>query len=471
MPDPRATVRLVDELLWSLRRADFTVSTAQAIDVVRALSAVGLERRDRVRECIAAVVVDRESDRARFDRSFDAFFASRGPGQGTLWDRLADQGFGDAELDALRELLELLTEGQADGLAPLRLLLERGAELDRVLALAGLARSIDAHSGAQIGFLGHRLLAQMGAGRARGSLQQLRARLVDALGARGDLLSDALARELDRSEEEVRGHVRGTYETRLDQLAQQSGSPRAETTPFSSLSDAEIEDVRRAVRRLADRLRGGARVRRRRASRGRIDAHATIGRALRTGGVPLHLVRRTRRRDRPKLVLLCDVSDSVRAAAAFLLEFVYAVQELFSRARSFVFVSELGETTDLFAMQPVRVAIAHAWGGGVVRSGDNSNYGRALQAFEREILPTLDRRTTVVVLGDGRTNFHDAAPEVLGRIRERCRALLWLCPEPRGQWSQGDSAMALYAPQCTAVYEARCAADLEKVARVLVARG
>jgi uncharacterized protein with von Willebrand factor type A (vWA) domain len=470
MPDPRATVRLVDELLWSLRRAGFTISTAQAIDVARALGAVGLDQRSRVRETVAAIVVDRASERARFDRSFDAFFASR-HGYGTLWERLAAQGFAQDELDAFRELLAGLAQSHADGLVPLGLLLERGAGLDRALALAGLARTVDAQSGAQIGFLGHRLLSQIGAGRARNTLQQLRARLVAALGVRGDLLSDALAKELEGSEEDVRSHVRGIYENRLEDLRDPSAFPRAQTTPFSALSDAEIEEVRRAVRRLADRLRGGARVRRRRATRGRIDAHATIRRALRTGGVPLHLARRTRRRDRPKLVLLCDVSDSVRAAAAFLLEFVYAVQELFSRARSFVFVSELGETTDLFARQPVRVAIAQAWGGGVVRSGDNSNYGRALQAFEREIMPTLDRRTTVVVLGDGRTNFHDAAPEVLGRIRERCRALLWLCPEPRGQWSQGDSAMPLYASRCTAVYEARCAADLESVARVLVARG
>jgi hypothetical protein len=193
--------------------------------------------------------------------------------------------------------------------------------------------------------------------------------------------------------------------------------------------------------------------------------------ALRTGGVPFALARKKKRRDRPRLVLLCDVSDSVRAAAAFLLEFTYVAQELFSRARSFVFVSELGETTQLFAHQPVRSAIGQAWGGGVVRSGDNSNYGRVLRAFEARHLRELDRRTTVVILGDGRTNFHDAAPEVLDRVRERSRALLWLCPEPRGQWSQGDSAMASYAPRCTAVYEVRNAADLEHAARALVARG
>jgi uncharacterized protein with von Willebrand factor type A (vWA) domain len=186
--------------------------------------------------------------------------------------------------------------------------------------------------------------------------------------------------------------------------------------------------------------------------------------------VPFELVRRHRRRDRPKLVLLCDVSESVRAAACFLLEFTYAVQELFSRSRSFVFVSELGEATSLFAREPVRVAIARAWGGDLVAAGENSNYGRAFRTFEAEQARELDRTTTVVVLGDGRTNYHDPGADALARIRERCRALLWLCPEPRGQWGQGDSAMALYARQCTAVYEVRCAADLERAARALVSR-
>jgi uncharacterized protein with von Willebrand factor type A (vWA) domain len=176
-----------------------------------------------------------------------------------------------------------------------------------------------------------------------------------------------------------------------------------------------------------------------------------------------------RHRDRPKVVLLCDVSDSVRATAAFLLEFTYAAQELFARARSFVFISELGETTDLFEQASVRKAIAQAWGG-VVRSGDNSNYGRVLREFEARYARQLDRRTTVVILGDGRTNYLDPAAEVLARLRERCRALLWLCTEPRGQWAQGDSAMPLYAPHCTAVLEVRNAADLEVAARALVRR-
>jgi len=472
MADVRALVRVIDELLWSLRREGFVVSTAQALDVARALREVGLEQRENVRTAVGAIVVQRATERARYESAFDAFFGADAPDRRTLWERLASApwGFTEAELDALRELLAQLAVSQGESMAPLGLLLERGAELDRVLALAGVAQSLDAHSGMQLGFLTHRLLGHMGAGRARQALGALRTRLVDALGSRGETLADALSKELEAAEDEVRTHVRRSYEGRLTEVERQRAERRIEMTPFAALSDSEIEEVRRAVRSFAERLRGGARVRARRALRGRIDPHRTLRRALRTGGVPFDPARRERHRDRPKLVLLCDVSDSVRAAAAFLLEFTYAAQDLFSRARSFVFVSELGETTNLFEREPVKQAIARAWGGGVVRSGDNSNYGRVLRDFEARYGRELDRRTTVVILGDGRTNYLDPAAEMLDRIRERSRALLWLCPEPRGQWSHGDSAMAQYAPKCTAVYEVRCAADLERVARVLVSR-
>jgi uncharacterized protein with von Willebrand factor type A (vWA) domain len=473
MGDPRALVRLVDELLWRLRREGFVVSTAQAIDVARAVEAVGIGRGEDVANAVAAVVVDRPADRRRFDATLEAFFGGRAsqPSARSLWDRLAAAGFGVEEIGALRDALDQLAAQGTDGMAPLGALLGRGAELDRLLAISESARSVDAYSRPQLGFRTHRALAEIGAPQARRGLAALRAALVDALGDRGQALADVLSTELESAEEEARRHVTRLFEARLAELEQASGSGRTDATPFVALADAQIEEVRRAVRSFAQRLRGGARVRARRALRGRLDPHRTLRRALRTGGVPFSPARKARRRDRPKLVLLCDVSDSVRAVATFLLEFVYAAQELFDRTRSFVFVSELGEVTDLFAREPVRMAIARAYAGGVVRVTDNSNYGRVLRAFERDHLRDVDRRTTVVVLGDGRTNYHDAAADVLDRIRQRARGLLWLCPEARGQWAEGDSAMSRYASKCTAVYEVRCAADLERAARAIVARG
>lgn len=190
---------------------------------------------------------------------------------------------------------------------------------------------------------------------------------------------------------------------------------------------------------------------------------------MRTDGVPFVLARRARRRDKPKLVVVCDVSDSVRAVASFLLELAYAAQELFAGTRTFVFVSELGETTRTFEEHPIEVALSRAYSGAVVPVTHNSNYGRVLRAFESTVLGELDRRTTVVILGDGRTNYLEPAAEVLDAVRARVRALVWLCPEPRAAWATGDSAMARYAPKCTRVLEVRCARDLEDAARLLLA--
>jgi uncharacterized protein len=470
--DPRALLRVLDELLWTLRREGFEISTAQAIDVARAVELVGIDRRGMVREAMACLVVRRGSERARFDAAFDAFFApessASAAARGTLWQRLEAQGFAADELDALRALLTQLASSGDDGATSLETLLHRGADLARLLARSSLLRTIDAHSGLMLGYLAHRATSEMGAGRARQALATLRSALVDALGHRGDALADALARALEGAEEDIRAYVKQTHQARVTELEAQRRDGRLETTPFASLTDAQIDEVRRAVRRFAERLRGAARVRTRRANKGRVDPHRTLRRAMRTGGVPLAIVRTRRRRDRPKLIVLCDVSDSVRAAAGFLLEFTYAAQELFERARSFVFVSDLGEATQLFEREPVRVAIDRAWRGGVVHAGENSNYGRVLRAFEARHLREVDRATTVVILGDGRTNYHDASPEVLGRIRARSRALVWLCPEPRGSWATGDSAMPRYAPQCTAVLEVSCARDLERAARQLL---
>jgi hypothetical protein len=169
-------------------------------------------------------------------------------------------------------------------------------------------------------------------------------------------------------------------------------------------------------------------------------------------------------------VVLCDVSESVRLASRFLLEFVGAVQELFERTRSFVFVSDLGEVTALFDELTAAQALARIYGGAVVSRAHNSNYGRALRAFEARHGREVDRRTTIVILGDGRTNYFPDEAEVVRRLRDRVRALLWLCPEGPGSWGIGDSAMPRYAAAATRVLVARTGRELEAAAREVVAR-
>jgi uncharacterized protein with von Willebrand factor type A (vWA) domain len=469
MSDSRSLTRLLDELVWTLRRQGFTIAPSQVLDLLRAVRALGWDDPLALREATAAIFLQRATDRPRFDVAFTAFFARSGPSL-DLWERLRAQGFTQEEVLALRELLDAMGQTMGGGEAVPRLgaLLEGRFELDRLLQLAGVRHDLDAlRNPLQLGFFTQRIAERIGLRAARSRLAELRPYLRDALGARGDALADALAHELDRTGETLREHLRAATLRKGDDEDSKTKKKREEL-PFTSLHDSDLEEVRRAVRGFGERLRGAARVRARRARRGRIDPGRTLRAMTRTGGVPFKPVRRQRRRDKPRLILLCDVSDSVRTASRFMLELVYAAHELFDRTRSFVFVSELGETTTLFEKEPVRTALAVAYSGEVVSVTDNSNYGRVLRAFEARHLPVIDRRTTVVILGDGRTNYHDAAEDTLGRIRARARALYWFCSEPRAAWLTGDSAMPRYAPKCTKVFEVSTARELEDATRALV---
>ena len=427
---------------------------------------MGFDDRETLREALACVLVTRRSDRRRFDATFDAFFVPQR--RGDLWTRLEAQGFTPAELAALRDALAAPGSSGTDFMH-LGALLEGGAELDRLLLMAGVTRTLrQLASPMQVGFFTHRVAGEVGLPAARRRLGALRSALTDAFGARGEALVDALLVELDRTERDLRAHVSAVADERAPRDTGERR--RLLLANLVSLDPAEVFAVRRAVRDFAARLRGAERVRRRRALRGRIDPHRTLRRALRTAGVPFAPVRRKRRRDRPRLVLLCDVSDSVRAVATFLLEFVYAAHDLFDHTRSFVFVSEIGESTELFERGTPEAAIAQTYGGAVVSVVDNSNYGRALRSFAARHLDAIDRRTTVVILGDGRSNFHEPGEDALAQLGARARAVLWLCPESRSTWGTGDSAMARYEPWCTEVLEVRSAQDLEDAARRIVAR-
>lgn len=465
MSDPRAMLRVVDELLWTLRREGLVVSTAQAIEATRAAALVGFDDRERLMDALAATIVTRASDRARFERAFASYFGAEP--RRDLFERLAAQGFSEGELGALRSAFASWVEAGTSADATALALFARGSELEQVLRMAGVVRA--AHSLAsemQLGFVTHRALRAAELPRARTRLSALRTGLVDALGARGDALADALARELDEAESDVRSHFARAL-VRRDEERRPVRATR-EATAFTALDPTEIEDVRRAVRRFAERLRGGASVRKRRARRGAVDPARTLRAAMRTGGVPLRLLHRARTRDKPRLVLLCDISDSVRVAAGFMLELVAAMHDLFDRTRSFVFVSDVAETTALFEALTPAAALAEAYAGTSAHAASNSNYGRALRNFEARFADQLDSRTTVVVLGDGRTNFQDDGEATLRRIRDKVRALYWFCPEAQSGWGTGDSAMLRYAPHCTRVLETRTARDLEEGARLLV---
>ena len=465
--DPDGMLRVLAELCAVLRRRGMPVAPPELADAARALSLLGVDDPFEARTALATTLVKRQTDRALFDEVFAQFFDPAVATPIDLFDRLRAAGFSDEELATLKEALAAMADG-----ASIAALLGAGGggELTRLLRRPDVARALEGlASPLQIGFFTQRAMASVGMGKAQGGLALLRVALRAALGDRGDAMTELLERELERARTDVRDHVRRELQRRTLGATADGKQRRLSETPFTSLSDDEVEEVRRAVRRLAEKLRGKARVRRRRARKGPLDLRRTMRLSWKTSGVPIAPARRSKRRDRPKLIVLCDVSDSVRLAARFMLELVYALQELFSGTRSFVFVSKVAEVTALLQKERVGAAMARIFAGEAVSLADNSNYGAVLVAFHRAHLQSIDRRSTVVVIGDGRNNYQPDEAWVLEELRRRARALLWINPERRGAWAIGDSAMGKYAPHCTRILEVACAAELEDAARALIA--
>jgi uncharacterized protein len=233
---------------------------------------------------------------------------------------------------------------------------------------------------------------------------------------------------------------------------------------FFYLTEEEIRRMDEAVTRLAQRLKNVVAVRRRRAKRGRFDSSKTLRHNLQYGGVPFRIVFDRKRKDKPQVMVLCDVSDSVRNVSRFMLQFVYALQDLYSKVRSFIFVAEIGEVTQLFTEYDANQALDTALHGNLINVYAHSDFGRAFKSFHRDYLAAVNKRTTVIVLGDARNNYNLPHEWVMKDVQQRAKQVIWLNPENRMTWGFGDSEMDRYAPFCTIVEECR---NLNQLYRVI----
>jgi hypothetical protein len=273
--------------------------------------------------------------------------------------------------------------------------------------------------------------------------------------------------------EQMRQLLQANQQALEDQLRQFAGQRIAENMseqppddsldgllnrPFNSLSDKDMERLRKEVARLAAALRTRVALRQKRAKSGQLDAKATIRANLKHGNVPIELKHRERTL-KPRLVVICDISTSMRSCSELMLSLIYAMQDQISKTHAFAFIDHLEYISPDFERPDPSKAVSSILDR--MPSGYyNTDLGHSLEKFSHDFMDTVDRRTTFIIVGDGRNNYNDPRLDVFNTLARRSRRMIWLTPEAPGLWGTGDSDMLKYAPNCDAILRVSTLAEL-----------
>lgn len=456
----------LDGFVRAVREAGIPVGISQAVDAAEILTVVDLLDREQLRHGLAAVLLQRAAQRPTYDVLFDLWWplsdrpvstSGDGDGDGDEAEERADStlevpGSDDADLAELMraELLRRLLDGDPEAL-------RRFARE----AVDRLGRGQPSPSGQS--FFSYRVLRAL-------SPDTLVSRLLAGLLAEGDRggLAEQVARQAVRErlaafraaiEAEVRR--RTAAEKGRERVAKNAVRPLADQVDFLRAQASDLAELRRAVAPLARRLAVRLSARRRLGREGRLDFRKTVRASLGTGGVPVVTHHRPRKVHKPDLVVLCDVSGSVAGFSHFTLMLTQALREHFTGVRAFAFVDTTDEVTRFFRPGADVVDAVARIGreADVVGFDGHSDYGTAFEVFADRWASAVGPKTSLLVLGDGRTNYRPPGLPVLAELVRRLRSAHWLNPEPRRMWGSGDSAADRYGEVIDMV-ECRNAAQL-----------
>ncbi len=457
--------RMID-FVRVLRAAGVRISLAESLDAMHGIERVGVESRDVFRSALKSTLIKTAADQKTFDYFFPLFFGQQTPPLENIPDNLSQQNqdqlqqalqslMGDS--DALQELLRQLLEGQPFD----------QSQLDQASKRSGLSGASDV---SQRDWYQSSVYRQLQLQNVERLIQQL----MEALEAMG-MSAEALQKIREMLEQNAQGLSAQVDQfvgaTLAERLANREPDPKPDLLdiPFTRLEDKEIDNIREEVRRLAARLRSRASLRQRRANSGTLDVRKMMRSNMRYDGVPLEL-RYKMRHVKPSLVLICDVSTSMRYCAEFLLTLIYELQDQVARTHSFIFINDLTDISMAFQEHDPRHAVEK-----VLRENRpgyyNTDLGHSMDTFKRVHWGCVTNKTTVVILGDGRNNYNNPRIDIMQELMRRGRRLLWFNPESRSQWGSGDSDMLKYAPASHGVYKVSTLRELANaVDHILVDR-
>ncbi|MDC3202877.1 VWA domain-containing protein [Gammaproteobacteria bacterium] len=443
---------MLSDFIKALRSSNVTVSTAESIDANKVLATVGIENKLLLKHALSMALAKGIDDKKIFNKCFDLFFD-----QNMRLDETKDH---DRQLsveseDEHTKAADVLNSLEGETLLSI---LESDDQIALQQLLAAAVQDVQLQNiriFTQRGVYMRRILEKIG---------------IDTVDER--LYTPTDNDDAEKSDFETLKNLKASLiedvanivdKNLLLYTANGANNLRQEILQKTPLARIEVRDfkvMKQLVSKLAKKLTSIHSRRRRKAKRGYLDVRQTIRKNIQYDGIMFDTIWKRVQIDRPKVIAICDVSGSVSQVARFLLLFLYSVSEIIPKVRSFAFSNVLGEVTELFENNSAEVALAETikkWGSG------STDYGGALSELERVVGHEIDHRTTVLILGDARSNYGDPGHLALRRIHNRAKKVIWLNPEPRSFWDTGDSEMQKLGACCDRVEPCRTLNHLERI--------
>jgi uncharacterized protein with von Willebrand factor type A (vWA) domain len=463
-----------------LRTAGIPVSLTENLDAMEALQHIPLEDRDAFKYALAATLVKNNAHWKAFETVFEVYFSMRGREYKLTGDETS--AVDDLIQDVLGSRDGESASGSTEGLTPEQLaellfkaLMDGNDAMLRAIARAAVTRYAGMEPGRPVGgtYYLYRTLRQLDLDAVLDRmLQSARTKAPEELTD----LEERLAKEeyearLNALRREIEAEIRRRLvaDRGAEAVAKSLRKPLPEDIDFMHASREELVALRKAIAPLTRKLAVRLARKRRHGRKGPLDFRSTVRHSLSYGGVPADPKFRYPRPSKPEIVVVADISGSVAAFARFTLQMVYAISSQFSRVRSFVFIDGIDEVTDYFkGNEDIGIAIHRInTEADVIWVDGHSDYGHAFETFWERWGKDINSKTTVLLLGDARNNYHAAQAWVLAEIAKKARHVYWLNPEPRSYWDTGDSIVSQYATHCDGAYECRNLKQLERFVETL----
>lgn len=459
--------RTLVNFLKAVRGADVRVSVAESLDAVEVAEFVGWEDKGALKQGLGLALAKTPEEKTRFDACFDAFFAAVAEARDEEDEDAANENWDGAGVD--NDLAQSLLDGdRAEMLAALeeaaaavnvdeiRFFTQRGLYTQRILrqmGVEGLDAAIrEAQAAEAAGGMG------MGEGEGQGQGQ-------GGEGGGGQGQAAALEAARARLFEAARDLVERRLSLYGAETSRDLRESRLRRSKLGNLDRRDQQEMRKLVARIAKRLAALHSRKPKRRNRGVLDLRRTMRRNYANDGVMFDLEWKRKKVSKPKVMAICDVSGSVASVARFLLQFLYALHDILNDVRSFAFSGKLIETSEFFERHDVEAAVEQVMNAVGYMPTD---YGVSLENFRDGWLEDVDKRTTIVILGDARSNNTDPRSDIMKELAERSKRLLWLNPEPPPLWGTGDSEVYRYKPYCNLMREVNTLQHLERTVNDLV---